>query len=185
MTETQQLPKKNTQLPGGRPRLMVAPYFAVTSANDNDVTRQCSVRVPTVALLILGLFCFAPQFYFGFVGSGLLTPLGWSLGMAMFAVGTGWRAPQKGIPASVLIGTCYAAAVNLPIYLIGRWLGDPTSTSVAFTAIASVLGLLTFGSLTLVRRIWPQQPGHEKAPPPVRVIAFHQRSGTSFRKSIA
>ena len=129
---------------------------------------SASIRVPTVALLILGLLCFAPQFYFGFVGSGLLTPLGWALGMAMFAVGTGWRAPQKAIPASVLIGTCYAAAINVPIYLIGRWLGDPTSSSVAFTAIASVLGLLTFGSLTLVRRIWPQQPGHEKAPPPVR-----------------
>ena len=45
--------------------------------------------------------------------------------MAMFAVGTGWRAPKKGIPTSVLIGTCYAAAGNVPIYLIGRWLGRP------------------------------------------------------------
>src|SRR5215471_10725915 len=98
-------------------------------------------RGPKVALLILGLFCFAPQFFFGFVGSGLLTPLGWSLGMAMFAVGTGWRAPQKGIPTSVLIGTSYAAAANVPFYLIGRWLGDPTSGSTAFTAVASMLGL--------------------------------------------
>ena len=89
----------------------------------------------------LGLFCFGFQFFFGFVGSGLSTPLGWSLGMALFAVGTGWRAPQKAIPTSVLIGTCYAAAANVPIYLIGRWLGDPTSASVAFTAIASILGI--------------------------------------------
>ena len=116
------------------------PMMSMSSVSDG-------VRVPKVALLIFGLLCFAPQFFFGFVGSGLLTPLGWSLGMAMFAVGTGWRAPQKGIPTSVLIGTCYAAAANVPFYLIGRWLGDPTSSSAAFTAIASVLGLLTFGSL--------------------------------------
>ena len=124
---------------------------------------SAGVGVPKVALFILALFCLVPQFYFGFVGSGLWTPLGWALGMGMFAVGTGWRAPQKGIPASVLIGTCYAAAVNVPIYLIGRWLGDPTSASIAFTAIASVLGLLAFGSLTLLRRNWPQQPANEKA----------------------
>ena len=85
--------------------------------------------------------------------------------MAMFAVGTGWRAPSKGIPTSVLIGTCYAAAGNVPIYLIGRWLGNPALGSVAFTAIASVLGLLTFGSLTVLRRIWPQQPASDNAPP--------------------
>ena len=41
----------------------------------------------------------------------------------------------------------------------------PTTASIAFTAIASVLGLLTFGSLTLLRRIWPQQPANDKAPP--------------------
>ena len=93
--------------------------------------------------------------------------------------------PPKSYPGIGPDRHCYAAAINVPIYLIGRWLGDPTSTSVAFTAIASVLGLLTFGSLTLVRRIWPQQPGHEKAPPPVRASAFHQRSRTSLRKSIA
>jgi hypothetical protein len=113
------------------------------------------VGAPKVAL-ILAFLCFATQFFFGFVGSGLSTPLGWSLGMALFAVGTGWRAPQKGIPTSVAIGTCYAAAANVPVYLVGRWFGDPTSASVAFTAIASVLGLLTFGSLTLLRHIWPR-----------------------------
>ena len=123
------------------------------------------VAVPKVALF-LALFCFGFQFFFGFVGTGLSTPLGWSLGMALFAVGTGWRAPQKAIPTSVLIGTCYAAAANVPIYLIGRWLGDPTSASVAFTAIASILGLLTFGSLTLLRRIWPQHAAAVQAPPP-------------------
>ena len=125
---------------------------------------SAGVGMPKVALF-LALFCFGSQFFFGFVGSGLSTPLGWSLGMALFAVGTGWRAPQKGIPTSVLIGTCYAAAANVPIYLIGRWLGDPTSASVAFTAIASVLGLVTFGSLTLLRHVWPQQSANDQVPP--------------------
>src|SRR5262245_30266380 len=97
-----------------------------------------------VAYLLLAIFCFAPQFYFGLLGGGLLAPLSWSLGMSAFAVGTGWRAPEKGIVTSVLIGTCYAAAANVPIYLVGSWLGDQPSASVAFTAIASMLGLLTF-----------------------------------------
>ena len=118
-----------------------------------------------VALFLLAIFCFGPQFYFGFVGSGLLAPFGWSLGMAIFAVGTGWRAPQKSIPTSILIGTCYATAANLPIYLIGSWLGGTTSTSTEFTAIATLLGLLIFGALALLRRIWPQQPNHDKASP--------------------
>ena len=123
------------------------------------------IGMPRTALPILAFLCFAPQFYFGSVGGGLITPLGWSLGISMFAVGTGWRAPQKGIPASVLIGTCYAAAANVPIYLVGRWLGDPTSASTAFTAIASVLGLVTFGSLTLLRRIWPHEPANNTTSP--------------------
>src|SRR5262249_31872827 len=75
--------------------------------------------------------------------------------MALFAVGTGWRVTQNGIPTSVLVGTCYAAAFNVPIYLVGRWLGEPASASAAFTAVASIFGLLTFGSLTLLRRSWP------------------------------
>ena len=115
------------------------------------------IRVPKMALLILGFFCFAPQFYFGLIGSGLLTPLGWSLGMSLFAVGTGWRAPERGIPTSVLVGTCYATVFNVPFYVFGRWIGDPNSGSVALTAMASLLGLLTFGSLMLMRRSWPQQ----------------------------
>ena len=121
--------------------------------------------MPKLAFFILALFCFGPQFYFGFVDSGLLTPVGWSLGMALFAVGTGWRAPQKGIPASVLTGTCYAAAANVPLYLIGRWLGGPSQGSITFTVIASVLGLLAFGLLTFLRRTWPHQAPHTKPPP--------------------
>ena len=119
--------------------------------------------MPKVAFFLLALFCFGPQFYFGFVGSGLLAPLGWSLGMAMFAVGTGWRAPQKDIPTSVLIGTCYATAINLPIYFVGAWLGDRASASIEATAIASVVGLLIFGSLTLLRRLWPKRSDNNQA----------------------
>src|SRR5215468_5025427 len=123
------------------------------------------VRTPKAARLILGFLCFAPQFYFGFAGSGLLTPLGWSLGMALFAVGTGWRVPQKGIRISVLVGTCYATAFNVPIYLVGRWLGEPGSASAAFTAVSSILGLLTFGLLALLRRTWPRHAAENKNPP--------------------
>ena len=123
------------------------------------------VRTPKAAQLILGFLCFAPQFYFGFAGSGLLTPLGWSLGMALFAVGTGWRVPQKGIATSVLVGTCYGTAFNVPIYLVGRWIGDPASSSAAFTAVAALLGLATFGSLIFVRRIVPSPPPYSKSLP--------------------
>ena len=134
-----------------------------------------------VAFSILALFCFGPQFYFGFVGSGLLTPLGWSLGMALFAVGTGWRAPQNGIPTSILIGTCYAAAANVPLYLIGRWLGNPPTGSITLTAIACVLGLIIFGLLTLLRRKWPQPAVQETTIPADKVPA---RSGANdvFKK---
>jgi hypothetical protein len=116
---------------------------------------SAGVGMPKVALLLLGVLCVGPQFFFGLLGGGILTPLGWSLGMSMFAVGTGWRAADKGIPISVFVGTCYAAAANMPIYLFGRWLGDPSSGSGAFTAIASILGLAAFGSLTFLRRLWP------------------------------
>jgi hypothetical protein len=118
-----------------------------------------------VAYLLLALFCFAPQFYFGLLGGGLLAPLSWSLGMSMFAVGTGWRVPEKAILTSVLIGTCYAAAVNVPIYLVGSWLGDQTSASTAVTAIASALGLLIFGSLTLLRGNWRHEARNDKVLP--------------------
>src|SRR5262249_6224276 len=127
-----------------------------------------SVRAPKAAMLILGFLCIAPQIYFGFVGSGLLTPLGWSLGMSLFAVGTSWRAGQQGVLPSILIGTCYAIAFNVPLYLLGRWLGEPYLASAAFTALASVLGLLTFGSFALLRRIWPSQPSAGKFRDPDR-----------------
>ena len=81
------------------------------------------VRMRKVALLLLILFSFGPPFIYGFVGAGVFASLGWSAGIAMFAVGTGWRLPGKGVLASVLIGMCYAAAAHLPIFFIGRWIG--------------------------------------------------------------
>jgi hypothetical protein len=116
-----------------------------------------------LAFVILALFCFGPQFYFGFAGTGVLTPVFWSLGAALFAVGTGWRAAQQNILTSVLIGTCYAAAANVPLYLFGQWLGNPATGSIGLTALVSAIGLLIFGSLALLRRKWPQAPSHDHA----------------------
>jgi hypothetical protein len=119
-----------------------------------------------IAFLPLILFYFGPSFYSGFVGGGVLAPLGWSAGMAIFAVGKGWREPGMGIFASVLIGTCFTTAVNVPVYFIGRWLGDPASRSTTFTLTAFFLGLLVFALLTLFwRRVWPQQPANNETAP--------------------
>ncbi len=83
----------------------------------------------------------------------------------MFAVGTGWRIPGKGILTSLLIGLCYSAAANVPIYFIGRWTGNPESRSIEFTTALFILALLIFGSLALARRIWPKLPAKDQAPP--------------------
>ena len=116
-----------------------------------------------VALLLLILFSFGPPFIYGFIGAGVFASLGWSAGIAMFAVGTGWRLPGKGVLASVLIGMCYAAAAHLPIFFIGRWIGNATSRSSEFTLALFILALLIFGTLALVRRIWPRQPVNKQA----------------------
>jgi hypothetical protein len=117
-----------------------------------------------VVLLFLILFSFGPPFIYGLVGAGVFASLGWSAGIAMFAVGTGWRLPEKGILASVLIGMCYAAAAHLPIFFIGRWIGNATSRSTEFTLALFILALLIFGALALVRRMWPRQPANKEAP---------------------
>jgi len=77
-----------------------------------------------MALLLFILFNFGPPIYWGYVGGAIIGPLAWSVAWAIFAVSTGWRAPApvKGVLASALIATCFAAAANLPIYFIGRWL---------------------------------------------------------------
>jgi len=135
-----------------------------------------------LALVILALFCFGPQFYFGFAGTGVLTPLFWSLGAALFAVGTGWRAAQQNILASVLIGTCYAAAANVPLYLFGRWLGNPATGSIGLTVLVSAIGLLMFGSLALLRRKWPQAPSHDHAATTIDKPEAQSAADDAFKK---
>jgi len=116
-----------------------------------------------VVFFLLILFSFGPPFIYGFVGAGVFASLGWSAGIAMFAVGTGWRLPEKGVFASVSIGMCYAAAAHLPIYFVGRWIGSATSRSTEFTLALFILALLIFGTLALARRIWPQQSVDKQA----------------------
>ena len=42
--------------------------------------------MPKLTILLLLLFNFGPPFYSGYVGGGVLAPLGWSAGMEIFAV---------------------------------------------------------------------------------------------------
>ena len=135
-----------------------------------------------LGLVILALFCFGPQFYFGFAGTGVLTPVSWSFGAALFAVGTGWRAAQQNILTSVLIGACYAAAANVPLYLFGRWLGNPATGSIGLTAVVSAIGLLMFGSLALLRRKWPQAPSHDHAATIINKAETRPAADDAFKK---
>jgi hypothetical protein len=74
----------------------------------------------------------------------------------MFAVATGWRAPPgRGVAVSALVGMCCAAAVNVPIYFIGRWIGNPALQSNVLNVIKFVSGLMnsaidTVGPLPLL-----------------------------------
>jgi hypothetical protein len=115
--------------------------------------------MPKIAFLLFILLDLGPPFYFGFVGGGLLVPLACSVGMAIFAIVTGWRAPVRGIVTSALIGMCFAMALNVPIYFIGRWLGDPTSQPFAFTTTEFIVGLLIIGSAALEWLRRQAQPG--------------------------
>ena len=117
-----------------------------------------------IMFLPLILFYFGPSFYSGYVGGGILAPLGWSAGMALFLVGKGWRVPGMGIFASVSIALCFTMAINGPLYFIGRWLGNPSIRSNEFTFVVFILGLLVFALLTLLwRRLWPQQVSDYKS----------------------
>lgn len=99
-------------------------------------------------------------------------PLACSAGMAIFAIGTGWRAPIKGVVTSALVGMCFAMALNVPIYLIGRWLGDPTSQPIAFTAHELTVGLLIIGSAAL--DAWRRKQTQEVANQPNRDLSSDQ-----------
>jgi hypothetical protein len=80
--------------------------------------------MPALGLLLFIVLWFGPSFYWGFIGGGLLVPLLLAAAMAVIGVKlAGWRAPGKGAVASALIATCFSAAVNVPVYFTGRWLG--------------------------------------------------------------
>jgi hypothetical protein len=81
-----------------------------------------SIDMPKIALPFLFFLNFGPPIYWGFVDAGISAPLLWSAGMGIFVILAGWRAPQKGLFTSILIGMCIAAIINVPIYFIGRWL---------------------------------------------------------------
>jgi hypothetical protein len=60
--------------------------------------------------------------HWGDVNAGIQAPLLWSAGMGIFIVLAGWRAKKKGLFSSMLQGMVLAAAVNVPAYVVGRWL---------------------------------------------------------------
>jgi hypothetical protein len=107
--------------------------------------------MPKIAIIIFILFNFGPPFYAGFVGGGILAPVGWSIGMAIFAIATGWRASGRGTVSSALIGLCFAIVANVPIYLIGRWISNPASPFATITITEFVIGLLI---LAIVAVFW-------------------------------
>jgi hypothetical protein len=110
-----------------------------------------------IGVVVFLLLTFGPSLYWGITGTALLAPLIWSATIGIFAVGTGWRAPGKGFPASALLGLCFAMSANLPIYFIGWWLGGSTTRPswpnvgyfqigvVATGAIAVLLYALLYG----------------------------------------
>jgi hypothetical protein len=75
-----------------------------------------------VLFLAFLAFNFGWPFWWGYSGKNVLAPILWSIGMAIFAVGTGWRGPNGGVVKSVLIGAGFAMAVCVPIYFVGRWI---------------------------------------------------------------
>jgi hypothetical protein len=75
-----------------------------------------------IALPLLFILSAGPSMHWGDVEAGVQAALLWSAGMGVFVVLAGWRAPKKGLFASVLRGMGMAAVVNVPAYFAGRWL---------------------------------------------------------------
>lgn len=113
------------------------------------------VEMPSVVFLLFLLLNFGPPFYWGFVGAGILAPLLWSVGMAMFAIGTDWRAPGRGVLGSALLGLCFATLANVSIYFIGRGFGTPARPLLTVTGFtqALLLSALIAGAAPLWRRM--------------------------------
>jgi hypothetical protein len=121
--------------------------------------------MPKVLVLLLLLFNFGPPFYWGFAGAGISAPLFWSIGMATFAIGTGWRVHGRRILGSVFIGMCCAVAANVPIYFIGRGFGTPARPVLSLTGFtqALLISALMLGGALLLRR--SQNQSHAQSRP--------------------
>lgn len=78
--------------------------------------------MPWIALPLLFVLNAAPSMHWGDVDAGIEAPLLWSAGMGLFVVLAGWRAPKKGLFTSISRGMFVAAVVNVPAYVVGRWL---------------------------------------------------------------
>jgi len=78
--------------------------------------------MPKFALALILFANFGPPIYWGSTGASMSALLAWSAGIAAFAVVMGWRHIGKGIVVSVWTGMCLAAAANVPIYVLGRFL---------------------------------------------------------------
>ncbi len=78
--------------------------------------------MPWIAFPLLFILNAGPSMHWGDVEAGIQAPLLWSAGMGVFVVLAGWRAPRKGLFASVLRGMVLATIVNVPAYLAGSWL---------------------------------------------------------------
>lgn len=116
-------------------------------------------------------FAFFTIFNFGWplrwdlIGLDIRAPLLWSLAMVAFVMFAGWRYPGKGIIVSALIGTCFAAVANLPIYFISRWASSYTGTELTYCVeLITVLVSAVFAviSLSYLLQKYLRPEGHER-----------------------
>lgn len=75
-----------------------------------------------IALPLLFILSVGPSIHWGDVDAGVQAALLWSVGIGMFAVLAGWRASERGLFTSTVRGIWFAAIVNVPAYIVGRWL---------------------------------------------------------------
>jgi hypothetical protein len=110
-------------------------------------------------LLIFLALDFGPPFAWGYTGAPAWTSLIWSVVMAVGAVTTGWRAPQRGMFISLLIGACFAAIWCVPGFFLGRWMLRETAMNhyLIITIIAAlIIGIaLLFGKKAMSGKTKP------------------------------
>src|ERR1039458_378590 len=116
-------------------------------------------------LLVFLALDFGPPFAWGYTGAPAWTSLIWSVVMAVGAVTTGWRAPQRGMFISLLIGTCFAAIWCVPGFFLGRWMLRETAMNhyLIITIIAALtIGLALFLHMPFLSRIFGKKAMSEK-----------------------